>query len=686
MRQISKGGWTMHRIVAGMSRIARVAVPLAVSLVALPVFAGSATSYSSESTFTAALGGPVTRETFDEFQDGVAINDQISGLFFHSPGEGYSVTSALSTETAKSAPLVLSGGTPTDVSNSQIILVDFSEGLQGVGFWVTGIAPSASAVTVRLYFADETSEDFQVSDTDANEATPEFIGFVADASTITGLQITSGLVPPIEGPSLVYDQIGLDDLLRPGSAESDCCAPICTGSPATVEGVLGISGNGSDSGESSSGIDSIVLEEGATNVCLSVDEFASGASLVNLRAVPCDSLLDGQGTVLVTDVSGKTCELPVTFRDVNPGPVNGLLICSGSGTLLSVSNPVSGPGGPAACSVEAPGPDDPSLPPGYDASPSDDPFPCTVMTIKSPISGSTLMSYKKDGVFEPNLRLLYSHFDGTVFPPFADITSSVDQIATLTPDPTRVQGTGNWSQVKVTCATLSSCTTVGPSEDFDGDGVPRCPATTGGAFDCNDQLASIHPGATEICNGMDDNCDGQIDEGHPAGGAACSIPGLLGVCAQGQTSCAAGPMVCQQVNQPSPDVCDGKDNDCDGLVDEGDVFGGYLQPVNANGTSIFKRGRAVPLKFQLTDCSGHNVASAVATVHVFFYSNGVVGSEIEDVTSVGKANTDDLYRYDPTSQQYVYNLDTSPLRTNATYLVRTHLDDGSDHDVLISLR
>jgi hypothetical protein len=660
---------------------------LAVALAATaPALAGTATSYTSEAAFLSALGGSSVRETFDEFSDGASINDQISGLFVHSPGEGFTPTTALSTTEAKSAPIVLSGGLPSLITDPQVILADFSDGLAGVGLYLTGIAPSASAATVRVYFADEDSEDFPVSDTDQNEATPEFIGFVADSSTIVGLRIISGLVPPIEGPSLVYDQIGVDDLLRPASAVPDCCAPICTGSPVPVAGVLGINGNGTDSGESSSGIDSIVLEEGGVNVCLTVDEFSSGTPSVGFRAVPCNPDLDGQGTVIVTDVSGKSCDLRVTFRNVNPGPVNGELICRGSGTLLSVSNPESGPGGPAVCSVEAPGGDDPPLPPGYDPSPSDDPFPCTVMTIKSPISGDTLMSYKKDGPFEPSLRLLFSRFDGSLFPPFVDITTSVDPIATLTPDPTRVDGKGGWSQVKVTCANLEPCTTVGPSEDFDGDGVPRCPLTTGGAFDCNDQIAAIHPGAAEICNGMDDDCDGQIDEGQPAGGAACTIPGLLGVCAQGQTSCATGPLVCQQVNQPSPDVCDGKDNDCDGLVDEGYAFGGYLQPVNADGSSIFKRGRAVPVKFQLTDCSGHNVANAVATLHVFFYANGVVGSEIEDIVSVGKANTDELFRYDPTAQQYIYNLDTSPLRANATYLLRTHLDDGSDHDVLISLR
>jgi hypothetical protein len=660
--------------------------------------AADCTRYDTEASFVAALGSTPTRETFDEFDSGTEINDQISGLVVSSP---YSAPVIASSAAAKSSPNVLAGGIPglSELLPPQTLALAFQSPLDAFGLSLTDLAPDATTASVVVHFVDESTSSYQVGDTDDTATTPEFFGLICTGS-IAGIEVVSGFGA---GGDVVLDTLGIDDLLRPAAEGEDCCAPVCTGHPVSSGGVLGVDGNGLDSLEGESGIASIELLEGSVNVTLTVDEFAAGDSSVDFRAEPIDALLDGQGTVLVTDVSGKSCTLPVTFRAVDPGPADAEAICSGGGTLLSVSNPLSGPGGPSACSLELLDEDSsPALPPGYEPSPGDDPFPCRIMTIESPISGPTDMTYKKDGTFEPRLRLLFSHFDGATFPPFTDITQSVDQIATITPDPTRVKGGGGWSPVKVTCAVLSEiCNGVdddgdgstdeglpvgGSPVDADSDGVPICPASPGDPFDCNDQIAAIHPGAAETCDGMDDDCDGAVDEGAPAGGAACTIPGLLGVCAEGETSCASGPMTCAQVHTPSEDVCDGQDNDCDGTVDENLVFSGYQQPVNANGSSIFKRGRAVPFRFSLQDCAGANVPNSVATIQVFFYSNGVLGSEVEDIASVGKANTDNLYRYDAGAQQYIYNLDTAPLRANATYLVRTHLADGTDHDVLISVR
>jgi hypothetical protein len=72
----------------------------------------------------------------------------------------------------------------------------------------------------------------------------------------------------------------------------------------------------------------------------------------------------------------------------------------------------------------------------------------------------------------------------------------------------------------------------------------------------------------EECNGKDDNCNGLVDETWPDAGAACST-GKHGQCAAGIDACADGGVVCVQQLFPTTEACDGLDNDCDGVVDNG---------------------------------------------------------------------------------------------------------------------
>jgi len=87
----------------------------------------------------------------------------------------------------------------------------------------------------------------------------------------------------------------------------------------------------------------------------------------------------------------------------------------------------------------------------------------------------------------------------------------------------------------------------------------------GGNIECQ---PNIQPGSKpEVCNGQDEDCDGIPDNGDPGGGAPCMVPGAKGACAQGVRHCQNGSLVCEQVVFPGAEVCDGQDNDCDGQVD-----------------------------------------------------------------------------------------------------------------------
>jgi len=99
----------------------------------------------------------------------------------------------------------------------------------------------------------------------------------------------------------------------------------------------------------------------------------------------------------------------------------------------------------------------------------------------------------------------------------------------------------------------------------DGDGVspPIC-----GGTDCDDSNASVYPGAPELCDGLDNDCDTVVDEGNPQGGGSCNT-GLPGVCSAGTFTCTSGSVVCEQNVLPSAETCNGLDDDCDGVVDEG---------------------------------------------------------------------------------------------------------------------
>ncbi|MCL5289100.1 MAG: PKD domain-containing protein [Acidobacteria bacterium] len=115
-------------------------------------------------------------------------------------------------------------------------------------------------------------------------------------------------------------------------------------------------------------------------------------------------------------------------------------------------------------------------------------------------------------------------------------------------------------------------------------------------------------------------------------------------------------------------------------------FIGFLMPIRNDGSSIFRSGRAVPVKFQLTAADGSFISNATATLQVFQVTDQVLGT-VEEVTpdASGSSNTGNLFRYDSTSNQYIYDLSTKGY-ASGTYLLRAVLNDGTTHEVQVSVR
>ena len=97
--------------------------------------------------------------------------------------------------------------------------------------------------------------------------------------------------------------------------------------------------------------------------------------------------------------------------------------------------------------------------------------------------------------------------------------------------------------------------------DDDGDGIG----------DLCDDLVCAPDGQADVCDGIDNDCDARTDEAYVDGGTANQVcaTGQPGICARGAEACINGEVLCVPNREPLEEVCDTIDNDCDGTIDEG---------------------------------------------------------------------------------------------------------------------
>jgi len=101
-----------------------------------------------------------------------------------------------------------------------------------------------------------------------------------------------------------------------------------------------------------------------------------------------------------------------------------------------------------------------------------------------------------------------------------------------------------------------------------------------------------------------------------------------------------------------------------------------LQPINLDGSSVFKQGSTVPAKFRVCDTNGNSIGTpgVVSDFKLIKKTNGTSSDTNETVVST---SADSAFRWDPGAQQWIFNISTKNLSKGYTYTYQITLNDGS---------
>ncbi len=94
-------------------------------------------------------------------------------------------------------------------------------------------------------------------------------------------------------------------------------------------------------------------------------------------------------------------------------------------------------------------------------------------------------------------------------------------------------------------------------------GVTACVSNT---VQCTGANVLKQDQVAETCNGKDDDCDGVVDDSPTDTGASCGVSAIF-PCQLGTQQCVAGALSCVGAVNPGVESCNGQDDDCDGQID-----------------------------------------------------------------------------------------------------------------------
>ncbi len=109
-----------------------------------------------------------------------------------------------------------------------------------------------------------------------------------------------------------------------------------------------------------------------------------------------------------------------------------------------------------------------------------------------------------------------------------------------------------------------------------------------------------------------------------------------------------------------------------------------LQPINVDGSSVFKQKSTVPVKFRVCDANGVSIGANVVAAFNLVQVTGATATPVNE--EVQSTTPDTAFRFDPTAQQWIFNTNTKPLSAPLAYRYRILLTDETTIEYVFTLK